>query len=80
MKYILLPLLLFLIWKVYRDWYQVRRAKRQLQARVAAELAFERWIFTLESQLANGKIDEAQFKLLREEAYLRLQQTLRDAS
>ena len=45
-------------------------------SRAAAEAAFERLVFALECQLANGEIDEARFRMLRDEAFRRLQEAV----
>ena len=36
-------------------------------------------MFSLEYQLANGEIDEAQFRILRKHAFAQLQQALKEA-
>ena len=51
----------------------------RLEARATAEAAFERIMFSLECQLANGEIDEAQFRILREHAFSQLQRALKEA-
>ena len=67
MKFVWFLLLVAGLW-VWRDW--------QLQRRAAAEAAFERLVFALECQLANGEIDEARFRMLRDEAFRRLQEAV----
>ena len=49
-----------------------RLATGAAAAREAAEAAFERLVFALECQRANGEIDEMQFRVLRDEAFRRL--------
>ena len=73
MKFVWFLLLVAGLW-VWRDWQRVRRVRERLQRRAAAEAAFERLVFALESQLANGEIDEARFRMLRDEAFRRLQE------
>ena len=78
MKFVWFLLLVAGLW-VWRDWQRVRRVRERLQRRAAAEAAFERLVFALECQLANGEIDEAQFRILREQAFARLQRALQEA-
>ena len=73
MKFVWFLLLVAGLW-VWRDWQRVRRVRERLQRRAAAEAAFERLVFALEYQLANGDIDEARFRILRDEAFRRLQE------
>ena len=75
MKFVWFLLLVAGLW-VWRDWQRVRRVRERLQRRAAAEAAFERWVFALESQLANVDIDEARFRILRDEAFRRLQEAV----
>ena len=75
MKFVWFLLLVAGLW-VWRDWQRVRRVRERLQRRAAAEAAFERLVFALECQLANGEIDEARFRLLRDEACRRLQEAV----
>ena len=56
-----------------------RGVQGRLEARAAAEAAFERMMFSLECQRANGEIDEAQFRILRDYAFAQLQQALKEA-
>jgi len=72
MKFVWFLLLVVGLW-VWRDWQRVRRIRERMARRKAAEAAFERLVFTLECQLANGEIDEARFRVLRDEAFRRLQ-------
>ena len=72
MKFLWFVLLVVGLW-VWRDWQRVRQLRARMQRRAAAEAAFERLVFALECQLANGEIDEAHFRLLRDEAFRRLQ-------
>ena len=51
-------------------------AATRMARREAAEAAFERLVFALECQLANGEIDEMQFRVLRDEAFRRLQEAV----
>ena len=78
MKFVWFLLLVAGLW-VWRDWQRVRRVRERLQRRAAAEAAFERLVFALECQLANGEIDEAQFRILREHAFAQLQRALKEA-
>ena len=72
MKFLLwFALVAFVVWKIGREG--------RLEARAAAEAAFERIMFSLECQLANGEIDEAQFRILREHAFSQLQRALKEA-
>ena len=80
MKFLLwFALVAFVVWKIGRDWRRARGVQGRLEARVAAEAAFERIMFSLECQLANGEIDEAQFRILREHAFAQLQRALKEA-
>ena len=73
MKFLLwFALVAFVVWKIGRDWRRARGVQGRLEARAAAEAAFERIMFSLECQLANGEIDEARFRVLRDEAFRRL--------
>ena len=72
MKFVWFLLLVVGLW-VWRDWQRVRRIRERMARRKAAEAAFERLVFTLECQLANGESDEARFRVLRDEAFRRLQ-------
>jgi putative uncharacterized protein (fragment) len=79
MKFLLwFALVAFVVWKIGRDWRGRGRGGRGA-ARPAAEAAFERIMFSLECQLANGEIDEAQFRILREHAFAQLQRALKEA-
>ena len=60
MKFVWFLVLVAGLW-VWRDWQRVRRVR-------------ERLVFALECQLANGEIDEARFRMLRDEAFRRLQE------
>ena len=75
MKFVWFLLLVVGLW-VWRDWQRVRRIRERMARRKAAEAAFERLVFTLECQLANGEIDEARFRMLRDEAFRRLQEAV----
>lgn len=75
MKFVWFLLLVVGLW-VWRDWQRVRRIRERMARRKAAEAAFERLVFTLECQLANGEIDEARFRILRDEAFRRLQESM----
>ena len=75
MKFVWFLLLVAGLW-IWRDWQRVRRVRERLQRRAAAEAAFERLVFALEGQLANGEIDEARFRMLRDEAFRRLQEAV----
>ena len=75
MKFLWFVLLVVGLW-VWRDWQRVRQLRARMQRRAAAEAAFERLVFALEGQLANGEIDEAHFRLLRDEAFRRLQEAV----
>ncbi len=77
MKFVWFLLLVVGLW-VWRDWQRVRRIRERMARRKAAEAAFERLVFTLECQLANGEIDEARFRILRDEAFRRLQEGMGD--
>ena len=77
MKFVWFLLLVVGLW-VWRDWQRVRRIRERMARRKAAEAAFERLVFTLECQLANGEIDEARFRILRDEAFRRLQAGMGD--
>ena len=77
MKFVWFLLLVVGLW-VWRDWQRVRRIRERMARRKAAEAAFERLVFTLECQLANGEIDEARFRILRDEAFRRLQEEMGD--
>jgi len=59
-----------------RGWRRVRGVRGVVRRRAAAEAAFERLVFALECQLANGEIDEARFRMLRDEAFRRLQEAV----
>ena len=72
MKFVWFLLLVIGLW-IWRDWQRVRRLRERMARRKAAEAAFERLVFALECQLANGEIDEARFRVLRDEAFRRLQ-------
>ena len=78
MKFLWFVLLVVGLW-VWRDWQRVRQLRARMQRRAAAEAAFERLVFALERQLANGEIDEAQFRILREHAFAQLQRALKEA-
>ena len=56
MKFLWFVLLVVGLW-VWRDWQRVRQLRARMQRRAAAEAAFERLVFALECQLANGEID-----------------------
>ena len=71
MKFVWFLLLVAGLW-IWRDWQRVRRVRERLQRRAA----FERLVFALECQLANGEIDEARFRMLRDEAFRRLQEAV----
>ena len=71
MKFVWFLLLVAGLW-VWRDWQRVRRVRERLQR----QAAFERLVFALECQLANGEIDEARFRMLRDEAFRRLQEAV----
>ena len=77
MKFVWFLLLVVGLW-VWRDWQRVRRIRERMGRRKAAEAAFERLVFALECQLANGEIDEARFRILRDEAFRRLQEGMGD--
>ena len=77
MKFVWFLLLVVGLW-VWRDWQRVRRIRERMARRKAAEAAFERLVFALECQLANGEIDEARFRVLRDEAFRRLQEEMGD--
>ena len=77
MKFVWFLLLVVGLW-VWRDWQRVRRIRERMARRKAAEAAFERLVFALECQLANGEIDEARFRVLRDEAFRRLQEGMGD--
>ena len=77
MKFLWFVLLVIGVW-LWRDWQRVRRIRERMARRKAAEAAFERLVFTLECQLANGEIDEARFRILRDEAFRRLQEEMGD--
>ena len=77
MKFVWFLLLVVGLW-VWRDWQRVRRIRERMARRKAAEAAFERLVFALECQLANGEIDEARFRILRDEAFRRLQEGMGD--
>ena len=72
MKFLWFVLLVIGVW-LWRDWQRVQRLRARMARREAAEAAFERLVFTLECQLANGEIDEVRFRVLRDEAFRRLQ-------
>ncbi len=71
MKFLWFVLLVIGVW-LWRDWQRVQRLRARMARREAAEAAFERLVFALECQLANGEIDEARFRVLRDEAFRRL--------
>ena len=71
MKFLWFLLLVIGVW-LWRDWQRVQRLRARMARREAAEAAFERLVFALECQLANGEIDEARFRVLRDEAFRRL--------
>ena len=71
MKFVWFLLLVAGLW-VWRDWQRVQRLRARMARREAAEAAFERLVFALECQRANGEIDEMQFRVLRDEAFRRL--------
>ena len=75
MKFLWFVLLVIGVW-LWRDWQRVQRLRARMARREAAEAAFERLVFTLECQLANGEIDEARFRILRDEAFRRLQEAV----
>ena len=75
MKFLWFVLLVIGVW-LWRDWQRVQRLRARMARREAAEAAFERLVFTLECQLANGEIDEARFRMLRDEAFRRLQEAV----
>ena len=75
MKFLWFVLLVIGVW-LWRDWQRVQRLRARMARRKAAEAAFERLVFTLECQLANGEIDEARFRMLRDEAFRRLQEAV----
>ena len=77
MKFLWFVLLVIGVW-LWRDWQRVQRLRARMARRKAAEAAFERLVFTLECQLANGEIDEARFRILRDEAFRRLQEEMGD--
>ena len=77
MKFLWFVLLVIGVW-LWRDWQRVQRLRARMARREAAEAAFERLVFTLECQLANGEIDEARFRILRDEAFRRLQAGMGD--
>lgn len=77
MKFLWFVLLVIGVW-LWRDWQRVQRLRARMARREAAEAAFERLVFTLECQLANGEIDETQFRVLRDEAFRRLQEAVGD--
>ena len=77
MKFVWFLLVVVGLW-VWRDWQRVRRIRERMARRTAAEAAFERLVFTLECKLANGEIDEARFRILRDEAFRRLQAGMGD--
>ena len=60
MKFLLwFALVAFVVWKIGRDWQRARGVQGRLEARTAAEAAFER--------------------ILREQAFARLQRALQEA-
>ena len=75
MKFLWFVLLVIGVW-LWRDWQRVQRLRARMARREAAEAAFERLVFALECQLANGEIDEARFRMLRDEAFRRLQEAV----
>ena len=75
MKFLWFVLLVIGVW-LWRDWQRVQRLRARMARREAAEAAFERLVFTLECQLANGEIDEVRFRVLRDEAFRRLQEAV----
>ena len=77
MKFLWFVLLVIGVW-LWRDWQRVQRLRARMARREAAEAAFERLVFTLECQLANGEIDEVRFRILRDEAFRRLQEAVGD--
>jgi len=77
MKFLWFVLLVIGVW-LWRDWQRVQRLRARMARREAAEAAFERLVFALECQRANGEIDEARFRILRDEAFRRLQAGMGD--
>ena len=77
MKFLWFVLLVIGVW-LWRDWQRVQRLRARMARREAAEAAFERLVFALECQRANGEIDEARFRVLRDEAFRRLQAGMGD--
>lgn len=77
MKFLWFVLLVIGVW-LWRDWQRVQRLRARMARREAAEAAFERLVFALECQRANGEIDETQFRVLRDEAFRRLQEAVGD--
>ena len=75
MKFLWFVLLVIGVW-LWRDWQRVQRLRARMARREAAEAAFERLVFALECQRANGEIDEARFRMLRDEAFRRLQEAV----
>ena len=75
MKVLWVVLLVIGVWR-WRDWQRVQRLRARMARREAAEAAFERLVFALECQRANGEIDEMQFRVLRDEAFRRLQEAV----
>ena len=75
MKFLWFVLLVIGVW-LWRDWQRVQRLRARMARREAAEAAFERLVFALECQRANGEIDEARFRMLRDEAFRRLQESM----
>ena len=75
MKFLWFVLLIIGVW-LWRDWQRVQRLRARMARREAAEAAFERLVFALECQRANGEIDEARFRVLRDEAFRRLQEAV----
>lgn len=71
MKFLWFVLLVIGVW-LWRDWQRAQRLRARMARREAAEAAFERLVFALECQRANGEIDEARFRVLRDEAFRRL--------
>ena len=75
MKFLWFVLLVIGVW-LWRDWQRVQRLRARMARREAAEAAFERLVFALECQRANGEIDGMQFRVLRDEAFRRLQEAV----
>ena len=75
MKFVWFLLLVAGLW-IWRDWQRVRRVRERLQRRAAARGGVRAAGVALECQLANGEIDEARFRMLRDEAFRRLQEAV----